>query len=292
MMKKMKLADVSFGKNFEIWGHAYTALDYNDDGILALEADVVCEMQFREDEVEYKTAPNDFRDSSVRAYLGNGYVEELISAGAKLSEDIYLMELDLKCTLGQREYGAVLVHAGLLTLEQYGKYYDIIPRIDTTYWLATPWKTPSRSPYTNGTNCVWYVSSDGNCNDWDYNDAYGVRPALTLSPSLLVSVECDDEEDDEDGLCVDETCRPFECAAWLKKALKNCQTENEKLKAERGAAIRQLRGYCNACKNYTPNHNEGPCEGCKHEYFQHWNADLRDNWEWRGVKEGKSDELD
>ena len=27
MMKQVKLADVPFGKNFEIWGHAYTALD-------------------------------------------------------------------------------------------------------------------------------------------------------------------------------------------------------------------------------------------------------------------------
>lgn len=292
MMKKMKLADVSFGKNFKVWGHEYTVLDGDDKGVFVLEADAVCEMPFREDEVYYEVAPNDFRGSSVRAYLESTYISELIDVGAKLGEDIYLMELDLKCTLGQHEYGVARVHAGLLTLEQYGKYYDIIPLIDTTYWLATPWKTPSRSPRTNNTNYVWGVVSNGNYDFWYCDNSFGVRPALTLNPSLLVSVECDDEEDDEDGFCVDETCRPFECAAWLKKALKNSQIENEKIKAERDAAIRQLRGYCNACKNYTPNHNEGPCEGCKHEYFQYWNADLRDNWEWRGLKEGKSDELD
>lgn len=32
MMKKMKLADVPFGKNFEIWGHEYTVLDGDDIG--------------------------------------------------------------------------------------------------------------------------------------------------------------------------------------------------------------------------------------------------------------------
>ena len=192
MMKKMRLSDVPFGNNFEIWGHAYTVLDGDDKGVLVLEADAVCEMPFREDEVDYKVAPNDFRDSSVRAYLEGRYTEGLVSAGAKLDEDILPMELDLKCTLGQHEYGTARVHAGLLTLEQYGKYYDIIPRIDTTYWLATPWKTPSRSPYTSYTSSVWDVDSNGYYNIWYCNYSIGVRPTLTLSPSLLVSVECDE----------------------------------------------------------------------------------------------------
>lgn len=197
MMKQVKLADVPFGKNFEIWGHAYTALDADDGGVLVLETDSVTEMPFREDEVEYKVAPNDFRDSSVRAYLEGTYAEELIAAGAKMGEDVLQMEVDLKCTLGQREYKSARVYAGLLTLEQYGKYYDIIPKIDTPYWLATPWKTPSRSPYTDNTDSVWDVSSNANYNRWGYNYSIGVRPALTLSPSLLVSVECDEEEDVE-----------------------------------------------------------------------------------------------
>lgn len=197
MMKKMKLADVPFGKNFEIWGHAYTVLDSDDKGVFVLETETVCEMPFREDEVDYKVAPNDFRDSSVRAYLEGTYTENLIRAGAKLGEDVLQMEVDLKCTLGQREYKSARVFAGLLTLEQYGKYYDIIPKIDTPYWLATPWKTPSRSPDTDSTNGVWGVNFSGNYDGWYYSRTFGVRPALTLSPSLLVSVECDEEEEVE-----------------------------------------------------------------------------------------------
>lgn len=197
MMKKMKLADVPFGKNFEIWGHAYTVLDGDDKGVFVLEADAVCEMPFREKNAESESAPNNFWDSSVRAYLEGDYLEELVEAGAELDRDILEMELDLKCTLGQHEYGAAKEYAGLLTLEQYGKYYDIIPRIDTTYWLATPWKTPSHSPITSYTNYVWNVYSNGDYHVWGYDYAYGVRPALTLSPSLLVSVECDEEEEVE-----------------------------------------------------------------------------------------------
>lgn len=196
-MKKEKLADVPIGKNFEVWGHKYTVLDNEGKGVFVLEADAVCEMPFREENVESESAPNNFWDSSVRAYLEGDYLEELVEAGAELDRDILEMELDLKCTLGQHEYGTARVHAGLLTLEQYGKYYDIIPRIDTPYWLATPWKTPSRSPYTYNSNYALRVNTFGS---WYYNYcsySYGVRPALTLSPSLLVSVECDEEEEAE-----------------------------------------------------------------------------------------------
>ena len=192
MMKKMRLSDVPFGKNFEIWGHAYTVLDGDDKGVFVLEADAVCKMPFREENVEAESTPNNFWDSSVRAYLEGDYLEELVEAGAELDRDILEMELDLKCTLGQHEYGVARVHAGLLTLEQYGKYYDIIPRIDTTYWLATPWRTPSRSPLTGNTLGVWSVSSNGGYSSWGYSFSIGVRPALTLSPALLVSVECDE----------------------------------------------------------------------------------------------------
>ena len=197
MRKKMKLADVPFGKNFEIWDHTYTVLDGDDKGVFVLEADAVCEMPFQKNNVESKSAPNNFCDSSVRAYLEGYYLKELVEAGAELDRDILEMELDLKCTLGQHEYGTAKVYAGLLTLEQYGKYYDIIPKIGTPYWLVTPWKTPSRSPYTYHTGYVWYVNSNGSYNDWSYGDTYGVRPTLTLSPSLSVSVECDEEEDVE-----------------------------------------------------------------------------------------------
>ena len=54
-----------------------------------------------------------------------------------------------------------------------------------------------------GTGCTgqgWnYVDADGDGSGWYYGRAYGVRPTLTLSPSLLVSVECDEEEEDAES---------------------------------------------------------------------------------------------
>lgn len=65
-------------------------------------------------------------------------------------------------------------------------------------------------------------------------------------------------------------------------AIEQLQTKNEELSAKLDAAIDQLHGYCPSCTHYTPNHNEGPCRTCKHEYYHRLNNESLDNWEWRG----------
>lgn len=49
----------------------------------------------------------------------------------------------------------------------------------TLWWL--------RSPYTSSTSHVWRVLSSGSCSNWSASDSYGVRPALVLPSTLLVS---------------------------------------------------------------------------------------------------------
>ena len=44
-----------------------------------------------------------------------------------------------------------------------------------------------RSPYTSNTGVVWYVSSNGVYDCWGADNSYGVRPALVLPSTLLVS---------------------------------------------------------------------------------------------------------
>ena len=90
-----------------------------------------------------------------------------------------------------------------MTLEQYGKYQDIIPLADDWWCLATPWRTPNpgglRSPYTSNTNSVWDVYSDGDYVDVDAAYTGGIRPALYFASDLLVSIEDEGEEDATDG---------------------------------------------------------------------------------------------
>lgn len=44
-----------------------------------------------------------------------------------------------------------------------------------------------RSPYTRSTNLVWLVRSDGNYDYYYASNSYGIRPALVLPSTLLVS---------------------------------------------------------------------------------------------------------
>lgn len=44
-----------------------------------------------------------------------------------------------------------------------------------------------RSPYTNGTHSVWYVYSDGGYLNFNASSSDGIRPALVLPSTLLVS---------------------------------------------------------------------------------------------------------
>lgn len=67
-----------------------------------------------------------------------------------------------------------------------------------------------------------------------------------------------------------------------RNAANGFKAENEKMRAELDAAIKQLHGHCPACTHYTPNHNEGPCRTCKHEYYNLLNNESFDNWKWRG----------
>lgn len=107
-------------------------------------------------------------------------------------------KIDLQDTTGQTEYGTVEYRIGLLTLRQYGKYWRLIPKVDTPWWLATPYGTPNCSPYTYNNNDVWGVGTDGsNGNDW-YNNSCGVCPALYFPSTLWVSTE----DEGEAGFCL------------------------------------------------------------------------------------------
>lgn len=58
-------------------------------------------------------------------------------------------------------------------------------RVATLNGSATYWWL--RSPYTSSTSYVWGVHSNGDYNLWGANDSCGVRPALVLPSTLLVS---------------------------------------------------------------------------------------------------------
>lgn len=183
ILKSTTLGNVKNGGIFKALGKEFVKLDADEHGCLVLAKDIWTKMPFRDgDDPE---CPNDLRRSDVMKYLGN-CLAEFTEKGTPLDTFIPF-KIDLQDTTGQTEYGTVEYRIGLLTLRQYGKYWRLIPKVDTPWWLATPYGTPNCSPNTFYSNGVWGVKSDGSYVSWSYYNTYGVRPAFVLPSTLVVS---------------------------------------------------------------------------------------------------------
>ena len=134
---------------------------------------------------------NDLGVSTLLAYLNGEFLERLEDAfgeGAVAEQFI-----DLTSNDGLKDYGNVKAKVGLLTEEEYRQHRDILPPLgdEGWWWLATPYST-ERAGYPSH---VRVVNSDGALgNDNAYYGDDGVRPALNLSSSILVS-----DSPDSDG---------------------------------------------------------------------------------------------
>ena len=170
-MKNIELRKVPCGEIFTVFGEEYVVLDHVDGGVLSIRKDIWKKATFDRNG-NSNLAQADMRDTLAE------YTELLKSRGMK-DGDCLVQHIDLKATDGTRVYGYLDCTVALLTLEQYGKYKEIIPKVEGWWWLATPvWTRWLRSPNTNNTNNVWNVNSNGNYNNWNANNSLGVRPAL------------------------------------------------------------------------------------------------------------------
>lgn len=194
ILKSTTLGNVKNGGIFKALGKEFVKLDADEHGCLVLAKNIWTKMPFRDgDDPE---CPNDLRRSDVMKYLSDRFTE-FVQRGTPLDTFIPF-NIDLQDTTGQTEYGTVEYRIGLLTLRQYGKYWRLIPKVDTPWWLATPYGTPNCSPATGSSSGVWYVEADGSNVSWYCNYTYGVRPALYFPSTLWVSTE----DEGEAGFCL------------------------------------------------------------------------------------------
>lgn len=188
-----RLGNLKPGTIFNYAKEKFAVLGPRNDGVLCLLAQSKHDAAFYDgDEKPY----NDYRKSKLRAEIEVRFMNKLIENGAK-REDMVAYDLDLSETDGSDGYGVLQnVLAAPLTLWDYGKYKGAIPNNeDGAWWLATPLWAP-RSPDTSNSNSVWNVDSDGAYNRGWYGNTDGVRPAIVLNSSLLVSYEGEEEEID------------------------------------------------------------------------------------------------
>lgn len=194
ILKSTTLGNVKNGGIFKALGKEFVKLDADEHGCLVLAKDIWTKMPFRDgDDPE---CPNDLRRSDVMKYLSDRFTE-FVQRGTPLDTFIPF-KIDLQDTTGQTEYGTVEYRIGLLTMRQYGKYWRLIPKVDTPWWLATPYGTPNCSPNTYNGYRVWSVKSDGSYGVWYYYYTCGVRPALYFPSTLWVSTE----DEGEAGFCL------------------------------------------------------------------------------------------
>lgn len=196
-MKNIELRKVPCGETFTVFGEEYVVLDHVDGGVLSIRKGIWKKAVFD------RNGNSDLAQADMRGTLAE-YTELLKSRGMK-DGDCLVQHIDLKATDGTRVYGYLDCAVALLTLEQYGKYKEIIPKVDGWWWLATPvWTRWLRSPSTSNTNGVWYVSSGGVCSRWGAGGSLGVRPVLNFSSCLLVSWQDEEPLDIPDEIVMKE----------------------------------------------------------------------------------------
>lgn len=146
-MKSIELRKVPCGETFTVFGEEYVVLDHVDGGVLSIRKGIWKKAVFD------RSGNSNLVQADMREALAE-YSDFLKSKGMK-DDDLLVQHIDLKATDGTRVYGYLDSTVALLTLEQYGKYKEIIPKVDGWWWLATPvWTRWLRSPRTSGTGTV------------------------------------------------------------------------------------------------------------------------------------------
>lgn len=191
-----KLGTLNPGTIFTYAKKQFVVLETMSDGVFCLLAQSDISVPFH----NLDDAPrNNYAKSSLRRTIEGPWLDELLDDGGS-RDDLVPFDVDLRPTDQSEGYGTLEnVLAAPLTLWQYGKYKDIIPlNEEDWWWLVTPWACPwLRSPYAGSVAGAWDVGTGGGYGSSSCAGSDGVRPALKLNSELLVSVDGDDEEEQE-----------------------------------------------------------------------------------------------
>lgn len=118
-----------------------------------------------------KDVYNNFKESDIKRVLNTWFLKKLNK------KDL----LEFKIDLGK--YGTDKTYVGLLTIDQYEKYRDLIPDMNFWWWLASPYRS-----YGIG---VCSVDPDGSLGGSYAYGSYGAVPACVFESSILESPSLD-----------------------------------------------------------------------------------------------------
>lgn len=181
-----KLAELKQGARFLYGGVEWVKLEDNDGGALAIAAGPVFERAFDEENC------NDWRKSSLRRELNGPFLAALITEGADPAAFLE-WESDLTADDGMTDYGTATDKIALISDGLYRKFRALIPKIGCWWWTLTPWTCDPE--YSCSVRVVFSFGALG--GNGAYGGGRGVRPLCNMKSDILVSVQGEENADDQ-----------------------------------------------------------------------------------------------
>lgn len=158
--RKPDFTKIKDGDHFIYKGIEFIRLGKEQGGILCITAKIWKTLPFDKD------GCNNFKKASICKALNNEFRPLLDN------NDLLTYQMDLTADNGDKAYGSLCVHAGLLSADLYRKYGDYIPSYNDWVWLCTPWYCSDSAYFVRG------VSTDGTLYGNGARGARGVVPAV------------------------------------------------------------------------------------------------------------------
>ena len=130
--KVNKLSELKTGDIFVFAGFRWVKLEESAEGTKVIAADKVEYQAFDADD------RNNWKESTLREYLNNDFLEYLYDEGAE-PEDFLTVVSDLTADDGLKNYGTSEDKIALIACDDYRKYRSLIPMINSWWWTITPW---------------------------------------------------------------------------------------------------------------------------------------------------------
>ena len=165
--RKPDFSEIKDGDHFTYKGIEFIRLGKEQGGILCITAKIWKTLQFDKD------GCNNFKKSSICKALNNEFRPLLDD------NDLLTYEMDLTADNGDKAYGSLYVHAGLLSADLYRKYRDYIPSYNDWIWFCTPWYCSNDVGYIRGG--VYKYSELGSSM---VTSSYGVVPTVIFKANV------------------------------------------------------------------------------------------------------------
>ena len=161
------------GAIVEINGRKWKVLDQTEKGVVCI-CENIGSKRFDEDS-------NNYANSEIRKYLNTKFLEEMEKAVG--AENIIPFERDLISLCGLKEYGTCEDKVSLISVDEYRKYREYLPRTGEWWWTLTP-------DSTAGNGDEYWMTVVSPSGDVNYDECYyncGVRPFCIFSSSIFES---------------------------------------------------------------------------------------------------------